>query len=109
MAMFALVRSLVVLLRAPLRSKLAVEAENAALRQQVIVLRRKLRGRVKLSNADRLFFVWLYRVFPSISRARLIVRPDTLVRWHRAGFSRFWRWKSRGRVGRHGSIMIVAP
>jgi hypothetical protein len=63
-------------------------------------LRRKLRGRVKLSNADRLFFVWLYRLFPSISRAMLIIRPDTLVRWHRAGFRHYWRWKSRGRVGR---------
>jgi len=63
-------------------------------------LRRKLRGRIRLSNGDRLFFVWLYRLFPSILRAILIVRPDSLVRWHRAGFRRYWRWKSRLRVGR---------
>ncbi len=98
--MFALVHLVFTLLLVPFRSKSALEAENAALRQQIIVLRRKLRGRVKLSNADRLFFVWLYRLFPSISRAVLIIRPDTLARWHRAGFRCYWRWKSRGRVGR---------
>jgi len=98
--MIALIRLLLALLATPFRSKLVLEAENAALRQQVIVLRRKLRGRVKLSNADRLFFVWLYRLFPSITRAMLIIRPDTLARWHRAGFRLYWRWKSRGRIGR---------
>jgi hypothetical protein len=98
--MIALIRLLLALLAVPFRSKSSLEAENAALRQQIIVLRRKLRGRVKLSNADRLFFVWLYRLFPSISRAMLIIRPDTLVRWHRAGFRLYWRWKSRGHVGR---------
>ena len=57
--MFALIRLLLGLLTTPFRSKSVLEAENAALRQQVIVLRRKLRGRVKLSNGDRLFFVWV--------------------------------------------------
>jgi len=98
--MLALVHLFISLLLAPFRSKSALEAENAALRQQILVLRRKLRGRVRLSNGDRLFFVWLYRLFPSISRAMLIIRPDTLVRWHRAGFRRYWRWRSRGRIGR---------
>jgi transposase InsO family protein len=98
--MIALIRLLLALLLAPFLAKLALEAENATLRHQIIVLRRKLRGRVRLSNRDRLFFVWLYRLFPSITRAMLIIRPDTLVRWHRAGFRRYWRWKSRGRVGR---------
>jgi transposase InsO family protein len=98
--MIALIRLLLVLLVTPLRSKLALEVENAALRQQMIVLRRKLRGRVRLSNADRLFFIWLYRLFPAVISAMLIIRPDTLVRWHRAGFRHYWRWKSRGRIGR---------
>src|SRR5690348_8028483 len=97
--MIALIRLILALLAAPFRSKSALEAENAALRQQILVLRRKLRGRVRLSNGDRLFFVWLYRLFPLISRAMLIIRPDTLVRWHRAGFRRYWRWRSRGRIG----------
>src|SRR5690349_24691480 len=92
--MIALIRLLFALLATPFRSKSVLEAENAALRQQILVLRRKLRGRVKLSNGDRLFFVWLYRLFPSITRAMLIIRPDTLVRWHRASFRRYWRWKS---------------
>jgi hypothetical protein len=86
--MIALIRLLLALLAASLRSKVSLEAENAALRQQFIVLRRKLRGRVRLSSGDRLFFVWLYRLFPSILRAILIIRPDTLVRWHRSGFRR---------------------
>ncbi|MBI3760195.1 MAG: helix-turn-helix domain-containing protein [Deltaproteobacteria bacterium] len=98
--MIALIRLFLGLLATPFRSKSGLEAENAALRQQIIVLRRKLRGRIRLSNSDRLFFVWLYRLFPSISRAMLIVRPDTLVRWQRAGFRRYWRWKSRVRIGR---------
>ena len=84
--MIALIRLLFAFLVTPFRSKSVREAENAALRQQILVLRRQLRGRVKLSNGDRLFFVWLYRLFPSIPRAMLIIRPDTLVRWHRAGF-----------------------
>src|SRR5215468_9598686 len=98
--MIALLRLVLVLIAAPFRSKSSLEAENAALRQQIIVLRRKLRGRVKLLNADRLFFVWLYRLFPSVCRALLIIRPDTLIRRHRAGFRCYWRWKSRGRIGR---------
>ena len=79
--MIALIRLLLALLATSLRSKFFLDAENAALRQQVIVLRRKLRGRVRISNGDRLFFVWLYRLFPSVVRAILIIRPDTLVRW----------------------------
>jgi hypothetical protein len=98
--MIPLIRLLFALLATPFRSKSVLEAENAALRQQIIVLRRKLRGRVRLSNGDRVFFIWLYRLFPSISRAMLIVCPDTLVRWNRAGFRRYWRWKSRARAGR---------
>jgi len=98
--MIALLRLLFALLVTPFRSKSVLEAESAALRRQLLVLRRKLRGRVKLSNGDRLFFVWLYRLFPSVSRALLIIRPDTLIRWHRAGFRHYWRWKSRGHVGR---------
>jgi hypothetical protein len=66
----------------------AVEAENAALRQQLSVLQRKVRGRVQFTNSDRLFFIQLYRWFPAILKAMTIIRPETLVRWHRAGFRR---------------------
>ena len=77
-----------------------LEAENAALRQQLIVLQRKVRGRVEFTNSDRLFFIQLYRWFPSILTAITSFRPETLVRWHRAGFRRYWRWKSRNLGGR---------
>jgi hypothetical protein len=82
------------------KSKSRLEAENAALRHQLIILRRKVRGRVRLTNGDRLFFIQLYRWFPSVLKAITIVRPETLVRWHRAGFRRYWRWKSRSLGGR---------
>src|SRR5213080_4618623 len=84
----------------PFKSKIRLEAENAALRHQLIVLQRRVRGRVQLTNGDRLFLVLLYRWFPSVLRAITIIRPETLVRWHRAGFHRYWRWKSRSFGGR---------
>ncbi|MFY9956450.1 MAG: integrase core domain-containing protein [Bradyrhizobium sp.] len=82
------------------KSKIRLEAENAALRHQLIVLRRKQRGRVKLANSDRWFFIQLYRWFPSILKVLTVIRPETLVRWHRAGFRSYWRWKSRSLGGR---------
>ena len=82
------------------KPKIRLEAENAALRQQLIVLQRKVRGRVEFTNGDRLFFIQLYRWFPSILKAITTFRPETLVRWHRAGFRRYWRWKSRNLGGR---------
>jgi hypothetical protein len=54
------------------------------------VLRRKVRGQVQLTNSDRLFFIQLYRWFPSVLKAVTIVRAETIVRWHRAGFRRYW-------------------
>src|ERR1700730_2777790 len=81
-------------------SKLRLEAENAVLRHQLNVLRRRRHGRVRLTNSDRLFFIRLYRWFPSILKVLTIIRPETLVRWHRAGFRRYWHWKSRRRGGR---------
>ena len=84
----------------PFKSKLRLEAENAVLRHQLIILRRGLHGRVRLTNHDRWFFIQLYRWFPTILRVLTIMHPETLVRWHRAGFRRYWRWKSRRRGGR---------
>jgi hypothetical protein len=93
--MIALLWFFLTLLASPFKSKSRLEAENAALRHQLIVLRRRVRGRVQLTNGDRLFLVQLYRWFPSVLRAITIIRPETLVRWHRSGFRRYWRWKSR--------------
>jgi hypothetical protein len=91
---------LLVILASPFKSKSRLEAENAALRHQLVVLRRKMRCRVRLTNSDRMFFIQLYRWFPSALKVITVIRPDTLVRWHRAGFRWYWRWKSRSFGGR---------
>src|SRR3982075_3416412 len=98
--MVALICFVLAVLALPFKAKSRLEAENAALRHQLIVLRRKVRGRAQLANNDLWFFVQLYRWFPSILQVLTIIRPDTLVRWHQAGFRRYWRWKSRTRGGR---------
>ena len=98
--MIGLLCFILAVLASPFRSKLRLEAENAVLRHQLMVLRRKLRGRVRLTNHDRWFFIQLYRWVPSILEVLTIIQPETLVRWHRAGFRCYWRWKSRRRGGR---------
>ena len=91
---------LLLVARSRLRSRARLEAENLVLRQQVIVLSRKFPSRVWLRNIDRLIFVWMYRLFPSILNAITVVKPETVIRWHRRGFRAYWRWKSRRRGGR---------
>src|SRR6201998_3398665 len=98
--MIGLLYFVLAVLASPFKSKAWLEAENAVLRHQLIVLRRRSRGRVRLTNHDRLFFIQLYRWFPSILQVLTIIRPETLLRWHRAGFRCYWRWKSRRRGGR---------
>src|ERR1035437_4784562 len=98
--MIGLLCFVLAVLASPFKSKLRLEAENAVLRHQLVLLRRKLRGRVQLTNRDRWFFLQLYRWFPSILQVLTIIRSETLVRWHRAGFCRYWRWKSRSLGGR---------
>src|SRR5467141_2240263 len=87
-------------LASPFKSKSRLEAENATLRHQLIVLRRKMPDRPRLTNNDRWFFIQIYRWFPSILQVLTFIRPETLVRWHRAGFRCYWRWKSLRRGGR---------
>jgi hypothetical protein len=84
--MIGLLCFLLAVLTSPFKSRLRLEAENAALRHQLVVLRRRLQGRIRLTNNDRWFFIQLYRWFPSILSVLTIIRPETLVRWHRAGF-----------------------
>lgn len=81
-------------------SRASRDAEILFLRQQLLVLKRSAPARTRLRNSDRLIFVWLYRLFPALLDAAVIFKPETLVRWHRRGFRRFWRWKSRRRAGR---------
>jgi len=82
------------------RSPAEREAEIVYLRQQLIILKRTVPARPRLKTTDRLLFVCLYRLFPSLLDASIIFKPETLLRWHRSGFRLFWRWKSRRQVGR---------
>jgi hypothetical protein len=90
-AMTALLSFLLAALVSPFRSNSSLLAENALLRHQVTVLRRKTKGRVSLTNGDRWFFVQLYHWFPSILDSMVVIKPETLIRWHRAGFRLYWR------------------
>src|SRR5712664_978983 len=84
----------------PFKTQARLEAEIVLLRHQLSVLRQRVPSRPKLTLADRLLFVWLYRLFPSVLNAVTIVQPETVIRWHRAGFRLYWRWRSRHRGGR---------
>ena len=63
------------------------------------LFRSKITKRLTFSNFDRLVFAGLYRLAPRIVNALVIIEPETVIRWHRAGFRLFWRWKSRCRGG----------
>jgi hypothetical protein len=84
----------------PFKTTARLEAEIIMLRHQLNVLRRRARPKPRLAVADRLLFVWLYRLFPSVLNAVTIIQPQTIIRWHRTGFRLYWRWKSRSRGGR---------
>ena len=94
---YSLVWSVLVLL---FRSRVSLEAEILILRHQLNIQRRHLPKRLAFSAMDRLIFVGLYRLVPNTIKALTIVKPDTVIRWHRAGFRLYWRWKSRHRCGR---------
>ena len=82
------------------RSRVSLEVEILTLRHQLNVLRRTSPERLALSNFDRLVFASLYWIAPRVVNALMMVKPETVIRWHRAGFRSFWRWKSRCRGGR---------
>jgi transposase InsO family protein len=88
------------ILASPFRSQARLEAEIVFLRHQLNLLRRQLPARPRLTPWAGLLFVWLYRLVPSLLNAAIVIQPDTIVRWHRAGFRSYWRWKSRSRGGR---------
>src|SRR3979490_3512313 len=96
-AFFSLVLHVLV---SPFKTQARPEAEIIMLRHQLNVLRRRVPAKPKLTVADRLLFVWLYRLFPSVLNTVTIIQPETVVRWHRVGFRLYWRWKSRARSGR---------
>src|SRR5215475_4793482 len=82
------------------KSRRRLEAEILVLRHQLNVLQRCTSRRLHLRGADRALFIWLYRRCPRLLGVITIVRPETIVRWHRMGFAAYWRWKSRSPRGR---------
>ncbi len=86
-AMLALLRRILLALRSGFEARASREAEILVLRQRLLVLSRKTRKRIRLRSIDRLILVWLYRLFPSVLDARVIVKPETVLRWHRRGFA----------------------
>src|SRR3979411_505970 len=93
--MVTILSTLVSLLSFRVRSRASLELELVALRHQVRVLRRQHPGRLRLFSTDRLLWVWLYRVWPHVLTAMVLVTPATVVQWHRKGFRLYWRWRSR--------------
>jgi transposase InsO family protein len=97
--MITILSALVSLLSFRVRSRASLELELVALRHQVSVMRRQRPGQLRLLSADRLLWVWLYRVWPQVLNAVVLVKPATVVQWHRKGFRLYWQWRSR-RLGR---------
>ena len=82
------------------RSRARLEAEILVLRHQLNILQRKSTKRTAFKSIDRVIFAGLYRFVPGVLDALKILKPETVIRWHRAGFRAYWRWKSRSRGGR---------
>ena len=93
--------ALLVLLRSLIRSRVDLQLENLALRHQIGVLQRSLKKHRKITPMDRLFWASLSRIWRDWRSALVIVKPQTVVAWHRMGFRLFWTWKvRRGQPGR---------
>ena len=93
--MLTVLSALASLLSFRLRSRASLELEVVALRHQLTVLRRQRPGRPRLFSADRLLWVWLYRIWPQVLDAMVLVKPATVIGWHRKGFRLYWRRRSR--------------
>ena len=89
------------------RSRAALHLEILALRHQLAVVNRTRRPRLRLTSTDRLLWAWLSRTWGGWRSVLRIVKPETVVGWHRRGFRLFWIWKSRRRTGRPGVVSEV--
>jgi transposase InsO family protein len=98
--MLAILHSLGVFIVNLFKSRCRLEAESLFLRHQLSIALRRTPPRVRLRGSDRALMVWMTRLWPSLLGAAQVVQPETILRWHRAGFKAFWRWKSRKRAGR---------
>ncbi len=98
--MFAIMQALGKCVADLFKSRCRLEAENLFLRHQLSIALRRAPPRLRLHNGDRALLVWMTRLWPGLLGAAQVVQPETILRWHRAGFKAFWRWKSRKRAGR---------
>jgi hypothetical protein len=98
--MIDVIKLIASVLASTFKSRARLEAEILVLRHQPMILRRRAPPRPRIRVVDRLIFLWLYRLQPSVVDAVCIVRPETVVRWHRLGFRTYWRRKSCSPGGR---------
>jgi hypothetical protein len=98
--MLAVLHSLGMFLIDLFKPRWRLEAENLFLRHQLSIALRRAPSRLRLSGWDRALLVWMTRLWPGLLSVTQVVEPETVLRWHRAGFKAFWRWKSRKRAGR---------
>ena len=82
------------------KSRRRLEAENLLLRHQLNIALRRAQPPFRLRNGDRVLLMLMTKLWPNLLRVVQVVQPETVLRWHRAGFRMFWRWKSRRRAGR---------
>jgi putative transposase len=105
--MITMISAFVSLLSFRFRSRVGLELELVALRHQVAVLRRQRKGRIQLFSTDRLLWVWLYRIWPQALNAMVLVKPATVIQWHRKGFRLYWRCRSMSRAEGRPKIHFV--
>ena len=94
-AMFAILHALGMFVADLFKSRSRLEAENLFLRHQLNIALRRVPPRLRLRGIDRALFTWMIKLWPSFLGAAQVVQPETILRWHRAGFKAYWRWKSR--------------
>src|SRR5277367_1478463 len=101
--MLTILSAMISLVSFRFRRRASLELEVLALRHQVAVLHRQRPGRAWLRQGDRLLWAWLYRIWPRCLKVLVLVKPATVIQWHRQGFRRYWRWRSSSRrAGRPG-------
>src|SRR5580704_3003679 len=92
--MITIISTLLAVLSFRFRRRASLDLELVALRHQLAVLRRQRPGRLRLFSTDRLLWMWLYRIWPRALNAMVLVKPATVIQWHRKGFRLYWRWRS---------------
>jgi len=98
--MFAILHALGMFVADLFKSRSRLEAENLFLRHQLTIAMRRAPPRLRLRGSDRALLIWMTRLWPNLRGMAQVVQPETILRWHRAGFKVFWRWRSRNWAGR---------